>query len=303
MPFAIGLRFYKISLRRRGQKNNLVIGPGGEPCDLHDFMEDFVARRGDPTVETTEPRVWFFDRKPTNSPRTIHGYISYGTHGFESKFEDLKTRKEKYSRQSSDLEEIPLYFQIWVPDDSTCAMMAFQSFLGRSCVTFVRNALMKDFQHKFPNYIMLFNVVAPAGSVMDERPVKSLTFSRRRSRTDNADAYLLGKKIDEVEVDVSIRAKRRGSYISTFKEIKTMVDGSSGDQIVSFDGDRYESVTAEVQFGRKRRIVGIFGYGIDAGLIEASDKVKRQKSGHPVFDDIADEVDDIMSEFYSGIKT
>ncbi len=61
--------------------------------------------------------------------------INYGTHGFESRLKDVKTRREKYKRESTDLEEIPLYFQIWSPSSSQYAIIAFQSFQGDRAFT------------------------------------------------------------------------------------------------------------------------------------------------------------------------
>lgn len=55
--------------------------------------------------------------------------------------------------------------------------------------------------------------------------------------------------------------------------------------------------------GSKRRTVGLFGSGIDAGFIDVSDNVRRDKSGHPSFAGITAEVDELMEELYGGLKT
>lgn len=136
----------------------------------------------------------------------LHGYINYGTHGFESKFKDVKTRKEKYSRKATDLEEIPLYFQLWAPDDSKLALIAFQSFQGRSCVTFVRIAMMADFEKQHPEYALTFAVVAPAAAMLANAPVRTVTFVKPMVSKDKADRYLLGRSVDEVEYEVTLRA-------------------------------------------------------------------------------------------------
>ncbi|MCT7373439.1 hypothetical protein [Chelativorans salis] len=302
MPFAIGLRFYRIGIRRKADKTPMNIGPGAEPCDLIDFANDFVARKSEPTVETTEQRTWFFEPRATNSIRTVHGHINYGTHGFESKFKDVKTRKEKYQRKATDLEEIPLYFQIWVPSDSDFALMAFQSFQGRSCVSFVRSSMIKDFEDRFPGYAMTFRVVASTASFLDAAPVKTVTFLKPKSMKDKADRYLLGRRVDEVDYEVTVRARKRGSALSTYKELRERFT-SSGDGFVEFDGHEFERVKADVTVGKKRRTVGVFGSGYDAGLIDVSEDVKRYPSGHPVFESIEDEVDGLMEDFYDGMKT
>lgn len=278
----------------------MIIGPGEEPCDLIDFASDFAVRKKEPTVETSEQRTWFFEPVVTNSIRTVHGYINYGTHGFESKFKDVTTRKQKYLRKASDLEEIPLYFQIWVPSNSEFTLMAFQSFQGRSCVSFVRSAMIKEFEERHPGYAMTFRVVASTASFLDTAPVKAVTFFKPRTVKDKADRYLLGRPADDVEYEVTVRARKRGSALSTYKELR---DRFPSDGVVEFDGHEFDGVKADVKMGRKRRTVGIYGSGLDAGLIDVSEDVKRQPSGHPVFESIENEVDSIMEDFYKGMKT
>ncbi|MDB5616212.1 hypothetical protein [Tardiphaga sp.] len=299
MSFAIGLRFYRVGVRRKADKTFMVVGVGATPCDLLEFAESFVTAKATPTVETSESRTWFFETHESNGDRVLHGYINYGTHGFESKFKDVKTRKEKYNRKATDLEEIPLYFQIWAPDETKYALMAFQSFQGRSCVTFVRTAMTADFEKQYPEYTLTFAAVAPAASMLDMAPVKTVTFLKPRALKDKADKYLLGRPIDEVEYEVTLRARRRGSSISTYKELRTRFDDQKG--FVTFEGQQFEGVKADVKIGSKRRTVGVYGSGYDAGLIDVSDDVNRAPSGHPTFESICAEVDGLMDEFYAGM--
>ena len=302
MPFAIGLRFYRISIRRKGEKENLEIWPGRDPCDLIDYVKGFVQRRTEPTVHAEEQRTWFFEELTTSSIRVVHGYINYGTHGFESKLKDVKTRRQKYVRQATDLEEIPLYFQFWMPTGSTFALAAFQSFQGRSCISFVRSAMIKDFNERFPNHVMLFNVVAPTQSMLDEAPVKRVTFFKPKVSNDKADRYLLGRDIEEIDYELTVRARKRGSFISSYKDLRSRFGDGTGN-VVEFDGHKFESVKADVEFGGRRRTVGVFGYGQDAGLIDVSDDVKREANGHPNLASIEKQVDSLMETFYAGMKT
>lgn len=301
MPFAIGLRFYRVTIRVRGKDEALPTGPGSEPCDILDYCEGFVERRTTPTQETSEPRTWLFERQETNSIRVVHGFINYGTHGFESKIKDVKTRTERYQRQATDLEEIPLYFQIWCPSDADCAIFAFQSFTGRSCVSYVRAAMIRDFQERFPGYLMRFSVLAPSDAALGDAPVKALTFLKPKRSSDRADR-MLGHKPEEIDYQLTVRAKRRGAMLASFRELKDRLSGSANG-LIEFDGHAFESVRAEVKFGRKRRIVGLAGTGFDAGLIDVTDEVKCGKNGHPMIESITAEVDDLMEEFYGSMKT
>ncbi|WP_112161091.1 hypothetical protein [Agrobacterium radiobacter] len=302
MAFAIGLRFYKITIRKKGDIDPLEIGPDGEPCDFIDFVETFVKSREEPTDEEDSQRTWFFEPVKTESIRTIHGLISYGTHGFEAKIKDRKTKKKKYDRLPDDLEEVPLYFQYWVPSGARCAFAGFQSFQGRSCVSFVQRSMTDAFKAKFPGYSLRFNILAP-GEMMDANaPVKSITFTRPNTASDSADKKWDAKSFDEAEYELTVRAKRRGGVLATLKELAVKLPPNK-DGFVEFEGESYESVRADVKIGNKRRVVGLFGSGGDAGLIDVTEIIKTDRSGHPTFESLANEVDDWMSKFYAGIKT
>lgn len=301
MSLAIGLRFYRITVRRKGDQDQRPIGPGGDPCDFYEYTEGFIKRRIDPTEETSEPRTWYFDPLKTNSIRAHHGHINYGTHGFESKLKDAKTKKPKYDRQASDLEEIPLYFQVWCPSESTFAIAAFQSFGGRSCVGFVRAAMANDFRKLYPEYVLGFKALVPAQALVDEAPVKSLTFIKPHRSSDPADR-MLGRQPDELDYQLTVRAKARNAFLGRFKDLNSTL-GANKDGLVEFDGREYEGVRADVKIGKKRRSVGLFGFGVDGGLIDVSDDVKREISGHPQLQSISTEVDELMEELYGKMKT
>lgn len=302
MAFAIGLRFYKIIVKKKGVEEPLEIGPGADPCDLMDFMTEFVGKKVEPTDESEAQRTWYFEPSKTESIRTVHGYISYGTHGFESKIKDRKTKKPKYLRQTDDLEEVPLYFQFWCPSDARCAFGAFQSFQGRSCVSFVQKSMSEAFRTKYPDYMLRFTVLAPANAIDNEAPVKSITFTKPSTVADRADRSWFGKSLDELEYEVTVRARRRGGMLARFKELKEILPADS-DGFVEFDGATYEGVRADVKLGKKRRVVGIFGSGGDAGLIDVTETVKTDKNGHPTLDSLVKETDTLMETFFAGVKT
>ncbi|MQW00711.1 hypothetical protein GHK46_26350 [Sinorhizobium medicae] len=301
MSFTIGLRFYRISIRKKGGSDALPMGPGCEPCDLIDYANDFVHRKTEPTVVVGASRTWFFEPLPTNSIRVVHGYINYGTHGFESKLKDVKTRRQKYKREATDLEEIPLYFQIWSPSSSDHALIAFQSFQGRSCINNVRLAMIQDFQERFPGFVISFRIIAASGAILGEAPVKALTFIKPKQSSDRFDR-VLGRPTEELEYELTVRSRKRGGMISRYKDLSAIVS-QADDGFVEFDGREFEGVKADVAIGKKRRTVGIFGSGSDAGLIDVSDNIKRDKSGHPTLQSIMGEVDELMEEFYGSVKT
>ncbi|MCJ8518997.1 hypothetical protein ABID21_001903 [Pseudorhizobium tarimense] len=300
MPFAIGLRFYRIHVHKNNDRTPIKFA-AGEEGDPYKFLSDFVSARTSPTEEVQ--RSWFFTPKPS-ALRTIHGVVNYGTHGFESKLIDVKTKKHNYQRKATDLEEIPLYFQFWLPEGERYGFAAFQSFQGRSCINFITKAADEAYAKAFKGHRLAFHKLL-AGDLRDgglgSAPVKELRLLKRDVPKDKADKYLNGTSLDEVEYEVTLRAKRRRS-LGIFNDFKRMAGKGQKPAVFTMDGVDFDEVKANVEFAGRRRMVGIFGSGTDAGVIEVSDKVARGSDGHPVFQSIADEVDELMETFFDAVN-
>ncbi|HWL06762.1 MAG TPA: hypothetical protein VNQ99_17800 [Xanthobacteraceae bacterium] len=296
MSFAIGLRFYRIAMHIR-QDGSEVKSP---VPDLYEFFADFMARKTDPIVVAEATRTWYMDPRPYEGTRAVHGYIKYGTHGFESTFTDVNTRQEQFQRKATDVEIIPLYFQVWSPEGSQIALIAFQSFTGRSCITHVRPAMIAEFSEAHPEYSLSFSIVTPAAALMDDAPVKTVTFWRPMVSADKADKYLLGHSIEDVDYEVTLRARRRSGMISTYGELTKRFDDPSG--LITFADQQFENVRAKVRIGRKQRSVGVYGQGSEVGLIDVTDDVVRADNGHPTWDSMVSLVDGLMDEFFHGMN-
>lgn len=161
--------------------------------------------------------------------------------------------------------------------------------------------MISDFEKSFPDYRLSFRLVAPAESLAAGVPVKSVTLTRPKRMRDNSDVYMRGRKLEDVNYELTIRANRRGGVIAMIKDLRDAFSSVS-DGFVSFEGHEFEGVKAEVLVGKKRRVVGIFGSGHDAGLIDVSENVKRGDGGHPLFSSIETEVDSMMEEFFAGLN-
>ena len=304
MSFSIGLRFYRIQIRKQGSKNVLGTSEDIGGGDLFHQITNFVNDFRNPVVLEEEERTWFFEPVGTSSVRTIHGSVRYGTTGFESKLVDSKTKAENYLRKVTDVEEIPLYFQFWIPADENFGLLAFQSFQGRSCIFHVQDAARKYIEEKAIGYTLNFRKLMPY-QIGDDRflnaPLKELRFVKKSVPNDIADRYLHGMDAKEVDFEVVLKAKRRKS-LGLFKDIAKVMPADKGVTVIMADGVGFDAVKAGIDVGGKRRVVGLFGSGEDAGVIEVTDKVPRGRNGHPSFDDLTNEVDELMEFFFASIK-
>src|SRR5262245_48108074 len=78
------------------------------------FISHFIDAHRTGIQNSELERSWYFELRDED-PGNYRGYIHYGTFGFESNFVDAKTKKRNYRRKTTDVEEIPLYFEFWLP--------------------------------------------------------------------------------------------------------------------------------------------------------------------------------------------
>jgi len=209
LALTIGVRFYRIRLHKNGEHGIANIAEQFGESKFLGFLRSYAEDRREPTNEEEHQRSWFFEPKAHTEDDTIHGLMKYGTFGFESRILDNKTKEHRYTRLPTDLEEVPLYFQFWYPDSSDYAYFAFQSFQGRSCVTLVMANLIEVFERANPGWKLRYSKVAPntKGALL-KKPVKSVKLTRSAPSSDQFDAYLKDVNRHEIDVELTIKAKR-----------------------------------------------------------------------------------------------
>jgi hypothetical protein len=294
MAFSIGVRLYRISIVDLASRETVVNAPGADPCDLFAFLEGFIARHEANTVEEEASRSWMFKPIPTQMERTLHGHISYGTHGFESTLVDVVTGEPQYDRKSTDVEAIPLYFQCWSPQDRDFALMAFQSFQGRSCVGLVRSTMMREFSDMYPNASLRFLTLGASEMLSDDLDVKSVTLVRPRQTSDMADAYQ--GMSEEIDYKLQLSARRRGGVLAKLGLLRNRLTPDEHG-FIQFDGQAFENVAVDAKVGGRRRTIALFGRGGDPGLIDITEDVTFDATGHPTLESVQEQVDELMDDF------
>jgi len=303
MSFSIGLRFYQVHIHKVQDRNPVGFQKDVMTSDPYVFMKEFVKNNQEIRDREDLQRSWFLDAKPVDGARDIKGYIKYGTYGFESNLIDRKSKKSNYKRKSSDLEEIPLYFQFWVPDAGPCGFAVFQSFQGRSCVTLVIGAITEQFKAKHKGYALSFKKIMPEdvkGSSLYSAPVKQVRLVKKSMPRDKADKYLKNIEAEEVDFEISLKAKRKRN-LGNILSLRKGADQTSSSFLV-YDGIKFDEAIAEVSVGGRRRTVGIMGYNSDAGTVEISDSVSWGPDGHPTFQSVSREADTILQDFYKTMS-
>lgn len=304
MPAAIGLRFYKLVARRLRDKEAV------DPADLNiatpAFLTGFVADHSDggEVSDAEKERSYHFLPSQPYGLGSVRGHISYGTFGFASRIRNPNRKKAVYNRQADDVEDIPLYFDFWCPPKADFALAALQSFGGKSCVHLVLHEMQKSFEAKNPGFrlhtIKLMGNDSPQ-SLFADAPVKKLTFIKHNASSDSFNSYRKGKPPKPVDIEISYKA-RRGGALGTLRDMgSAFIETDKG--ILLFEGGEFHEAKAEVMVGKRRRPVGLIGPNSDTGTIDVSEAITYGADGHPTFDSIKTQSNEIMRDFYKRLTS
>ena len=304
MPAAIGLRFYKLFARRVRDREKETVDPAELNVTIPTLLTDFVsAHSEDAEVSDAEKeRSYHFLPAESYGVGSVRGHISYGTFGFASRIRNPKKKSQVYNRQSDDVEDIPLYFDFWCPPKADFAMAALQSFGGKSCVHLVLHEMQKAFESRNPGYRLhttkLMGNDSPQ-SLFADAPVKKLTFIKHNASSDSFGSYRKGKPPRPVDIELSYKAKRGGALGSLRDMGGTFTETDKG--LVLFEGGELNEATAEVMVGKRRRPVGLIGPNSETGTIDVSETISYGADGHPTFESIRIQSNDILRDFYKRL--
>ncbi|MBA3678210.1 MAG: hypothetical protein H0W74_12555 [Sphingosinicella sp.] len=149
MPSAIGFRGYLITVHEKGDRSLLPFPSKVFSKPPAKFLPAFFKSHLNPTRNAEAERSWYFEEKDRDGFGNSAGYIHYGTFGYASKIKNHKTKATNYERQVDDVEEIPLFYEFWLPEKANHAFVMFQSFAGKSCI----NLVISQLQEALPRQI------------------------------------------------------------------------------------------------------------------------------------------------------
>lgn len=298
MSITIGLRFYKISVVERDGGSNVDFSA----FDPFPFFKSFIADNSRFNDDENAQRSWALEPRVGCDLREFWGTVNYGAFGFTSKLVDKKTKKTRYNRQSTDLEQISLFYQIWIPESSGFGIASFQSFQGRSCINLIFHSIQESFKLKHNDYYLKFEKISPnylSDTAIGKAPVKRLTLVAKKHRADPFKELTQGAGITEYNYEVSISAKRN-SHFGPLAAIGKKI-GSNPESILVHGSDHFVRLVAEISVNGKRRRVGLAGHDPDTGSIDVTDSVKLV-DGHPTFESISEHSNEIIAEIYEKMS-
>ncbi|HBU99186.1 MAG TPA: hypothetical protein DEF21_14965 [Thalassospira lucentensis] len=294
---AIGIRLYKLTIHAGEKRDEIDFSDG--TVNVLSLVNGFLNQRKDVNNNDEKQRSWFVEQHTVDG-RFIRGVIKYGNYGFESDLVDRNTKESQYRRKSTDIEQIPLYFSFWIPENGSFGIIAFQSFQGKSCINIVSSDLTNYFSNRFHESKMLVRKVMPAtgDASLLEQPVKKLIWMKKNQSADTADE-LRNLPIDLFDIEMSFTAKRRGRF-GLLKDVLEELDGTSQRSTFVYQGVEFEQGCAVVRVGNRPQRVGVFGFHSNAGVIDITHQVDLA-AGHPTYDSIVPVVDQLIADIYDDL--
>lgn len=299
MPQAIGLRIYKLYFSKKGSTE--PIDRSKLPFDDFELVKDFVTAQSARTKPDGNERSWYFERPQKDDNVHVTGLVQYGTSGFSSKLLDINTNKKKYDRVDTDVEQIPLFFDFWLPPSGKYLMVALQSFGTRSCVDLIQSALRIFAEKKQSSFVIRYKKIMPndaKNSLFGDQAVKQLTFVAAKASSDAANSVIPFRPSRPVDVEISVRS-RRGDGLGSLRHVLKTVSHRSG--VFEYEGIEFTKAHAEIRVGGRTRRIGVFGPAGDAGTIDITGDVKFQ-NGHPTYGSIVKQANQLLAEFYDLSK-
>lgn len=299
MDNTIGLHIYAITQHKTRKPKKIPFSNTGDGARLKKSLPHFLKKYTSADDGDGSPaRPWYLMPQPLKGD-TFEGTVMYGSTGYATDIVDRNTRATQYKRKTSDLEIIPLYYRIWVPNGGDYALLGLQTFGQRSCVGRFQLALETGFRQTNAGHRITFNPVAP-GEIASYKvaEVKKLNLTKRDYSSDAAENQL-GDPGALVDLSVSFNAKRR-SNLGKLAEFTNRVRGAASDQVLEYNDTHFDEATAEIMVGGKRRTVTLIGVSRNTGKFDLTDQVKKGQNGMPVFNSISGETESIFNDVAAG---
>lgn len=293
----IGIRVYRVKLYDSRDNKPVDFDRYDETESPKAIVQNFINSKSVPVKNGDMFRSWHLEPE-SDDEECFHGLVKYGNFGLTSDIVAHEDNAIKYKRQEDDIEIIPLYYRMWIPKTGNIGFIAHQSYEARSCVSLVNNALVDFFNSKFDDRRLVVGKVVPIDQRdLENAKVKKISLIKKTTTSDLANNMLQDLN-EDVKIELSISAKRNRK-LGIFKDIQNIFEKRmETKQALVFEGEKYETATAEIVVGKNRQKVGLIGYAGNAGVIDVTADLEYI-DGHPTFDSISEKARQIIMDFNS----
>ncbi|MGP6088268.1 hypothetical protein [Antarctobacter jejuensis] len=264
----------------------------GGPEDILNFVESCANAFSKKALDDGKGKIVRFSPEQ-GFKNSAHGWMRYGSYGYGSQVEDIKTGEIALNRATDQADTIPLYYRVWCPPKMKFGLMALQSFGGKSCAEIVQRALIGAHQNLYPDHRITMTKLMPNDmKLYGSKIVRQIHLVKKNASQDNVEAALRPQKnTTKIDIQLSLKARSGGSF-GRLKDLGEHLKGHLEISDIEFEG-----AYGEVLVGKSYRKIGVIGVNNNAGVIDVSNDIERDGDEHPTLKSIKSSVTDVISDF------
>lgn len=170
--------------------------------------------------------------KYNSQKRLIRGLIEGGTSGVGSKIKKVDNISDKDSFQvgKDDIESIPYYFMIWMPDDSNVGLVIVQSLGGKTVTDIFKAHFRRFVGDYFDNKVsVLLHDLVPKEIVEKTKKdgvINSVIFRRLHLPSDKAEK-ILGLEYSGQDITIEVKISGLKKVEGTKNKIMQVINGET----------------------------------------------------------------------------
>lgn len=305
--FTLSFHEIKLNIARKSVDLSTEIGKSS----LFDFFIDFfenklpkynpIAQKQDITekqkISLENGSTVFIERAEKDvSTHSIWGILRYGTQGISSDLIDIKTTAAKYKRKTTDLELMPFYFRLEIPQSGQIGYLVLQGIGQNKIFTPVQSTIKREFD-SFKQANNTLNAVLKIAPIfigklfidqyLEYGVVKKVTATKYEKHAD-----FFSKQGENCKVTTTIEGTSNNPFSRKINDIVRKTDNPKEikielNSLFSIPQDNLDEMKVYVEYNGELKSIDVDDFRKSATNYDISD-IQKDFDGNPVFDRIND---------------
>lgn len=241
MAHDVKLDVYTVMVKMHGKdeyaefKELRYVDDEGEEAEMSfvDFFNEYIKGfNGDFMVQESTGKAIHLSSENVKfsvKNRTITGIVDGGTTGIGSTIKTRKNaKKEAFRVQKDNVNSIPYYFKLWLPEDSNVGLFIIQGLGSRSINDVMRSHLRSIFAKETKGISLLINPYVPKGiekEMRKEGVLSSIILKRFHLPSDKGEKILGLKYSQNEDVTIEVKISGLGGVQGIKRKLNSMLSG------------------------------------------------------------------------------
>ena len=303
MP-SISLAAFSIRIRRRNDRHRCTLSEFNGEHDAFDILNRYLSQ-GRLNTDIDRLKKSYHLSELIADQRTLSGIIKCGSYGYESDIVEKDTGAEVHHRETEEAELLPFYFQIYVPVGENEGIVLLQKFGAFGLTSIFRHMVIGRFNGAFRNYKLELSPLIPEALLEDyfgSGRIAKLRLIRFTLPADIADSLQHAHHEDECEVELSIKAKRGNSLAIRERLLDVFRGTRPATRILELESFDYVTSKVELEIDGKSKTIDMADFAKMRPTFDITNTVEYGDDGHPTYESIANEGNEIMEMFRNALE-